>query len=245
MKNAITRTLIILLLSLTKTTWAQSFQPYKSGVIFYRGYSFPIVPGTEAWKNINHPQKVASLQLPMDTLRNMSTTRLLETCIYYPFNIDIIAFDDQFEGFGNIKDQFNGYSELYQRQDFVEQLIRFYYTRNVSFVDQLPLDYDKGLFAFDFKIMEFMFADAACMASYDQAELIVKLLLEKKHQKAQNQVYGSTNNIAMGLAIGRCLQLFSSSFSDYRGTTLNAFLQSGKLTDPSDLDYIFNKAKIL
>ena len=36
------------------------------------------------------------------------------TCLYYPFNIDIFAFDDQLGSFGRVKHQFNGYAELYQ-----------------------------------------------------------------------------------------------------------------------------------
>ena len=48
----------------------------------------------------------------------------------------------------------------------------------------------------------------------------------------------------IALAIGRCLQR-TNAFSDYQGTTLQSFLQSGKLTNASDLDYIYTKAKNL
>ena len=143
MKHTITTLFLLLLLAVAGMAKAQSFQPYKSGVIQYHGYAYPIVPGTETWKQIDYPQRVASLQLPVDTLRNISTARLLETCLYYPFNIDIFAFDDQLGSFGRVKHQFNGYAELYQ------------------------------------------------------------------------------------------------------GSTLQGFLQSGKLANPSDLDYIFNKARTL
>ncbi len=34
-------------------------------------------------------------------------------------------------------------------------------------------------------------------------------------------------------------------FLENLGSTLQGFLQSGKLTNPTDLDYIFNKAKTL
>lgn len=235
---------LLLLLAVAGTAKAQDFQPYKSGIIPYHGYVFPVVPGTEAWKNIDYPQRVASLQLPVDTLRNISTERLLETCLYYPFNIDVFAFDDQIGGFGKVKNQFNGYTELYQRTDFVKQLISLYNSRSVSYVDQITLDYDRGLFTIDFILMEFMFTDAALSASNNQAAQIASMLMEKIDQKAKNPVYGSTNRIPQGLAIGRCLQR-TNAFSDYQGSTLQGFLQSGKLTDPADLDYIFNKARTL
>lgn len=147
------KSLSILLLSfvLMGTVSAQTFQPYKSSVIPYHGYSFPIVPGTEAWKNIGYPQRVASLQLP---------------------------------------------------------------------------------------------ADAALLATDTQAAQIATMLYKKKEQKTQYDVYGSTNRMVIALAIGRCL-LRVNAFTDYQGTTLEDFLQNGKLANTLDLDYIFDKARTL
>lgn len=240
--NITTKNLLLLLLAVVGTAKAQGYQPYKTGIIPYHGYSYPIMPGTEAWKSIDHTQRVASLQLPADTLQVISTARLLETCLYYPFNIDIFAFDDQIGIFGRVKNQFNGYTELFQRSDLVQQLINLYNSRNVSFVNQITTDYDKGLYTFDLIFMEFMFTDAACLATDTQATQITAMLMEKMVEKAQNNIYGATNRLPIGLAVGRCLQR-ANTFSDYQGSTLQSFLQSGKLTDLNDLDYIFNKAK--
>lgn len=235
---------LFLLLTVAFAVKAQTYQPYKSGVIAYHGYSFPIVPGTEEWKNISHAQRVASLQLPADTLQSISTARLLETCLYYPFNIDIFALDDQIYSFNRVKEQFNGYAELYQRTDFVQELIDLYASRNVAFVNQIGVDREQGHYAFDYHIMEFIFTDAALLASDTQATQIAAMLYGKKEQKTEYSVYGSTNRLAIALAIGRCLQR-SNAFSDYQGTTLQAFLQSGKLTNASDLDYIYSKIRNL
>ncbi|MBR4391526.1 MAG: hypothetical protein IKT08_05430 [Bacteroidales bacterium] len=245
MRHLIVRILFFIpLLTMTCMVKAQCFQPYKSAVIEYGGYVYPIVPGTDNWKNISYEQRLVSLQLPTDTLQHIATSRLLETCLYYPFNIDIFAFDDQIGSFERVKNQFNGYAELYQRSDFVQQLINLYNSRNISFIDQITLDYDKGLYAFDFKIMEFMLTDAAYLASNTQAVQIATMLLEKMDQRAQHHVYGDSNILSISLAIGRCLQR-ATDFSDYQGTTLQGFLQSGKPTNPNDLEYIFNKARTL
>lgn len=238
------KVLLFLLLVVAGMAKAQHYQPYKSGVIAYHGYDFPVVPGTEAWKSINYNQRVSSLQLPADTLRSISTSRLLETCLYYPFNIDIFALDDQFYSFSRVKEQFNGYAELYRRADFVQQLMGLYNSRNVAFVDQMETDREKGRYAFDYHFMEFMLSDAASVATETQARQIVTLLMGKKEQKTQNSVYGSTNRMVIGLAIGRCLQRLNV-LTDYQGTTLQAFLQSGKLTDADDLNYIYDKARKL
>jgi len=236
--------IMAILLLAAGTGRAQSYQPYKSGVIAYHGYSFPIVPGTEAWKSIGHHQRVASLQLPSDTLQSISTARLLETCLYYPFNIDVFALDDQIFSFDRIKEQFNGYAELYQRADFVQELMNLYASRGVDFVNQMEADREKGHYAFDYIIMEFMFTDTALLATDPQAAQIAAMLYGKKEQKTQYSVYGSTNRTVIALAIGRCLQR-TNAFSDYQGTTLQAFLQTGRLTNAGDLDYIYSKANNL
>ena len=49
------------------------------------------------------------------------------------------------------------------------------------------------------------FTDAVPLASNAQSAQIATLLLDKTDQKAQNRVYGSSNRIPLGLAIGRCL----------------------------------------
>lgn len=238
------KTFFLLLLFVAGVAGAQTYQPYKSGIVAYHGYSFPIVPGTDEWKSISHTQRVASLQLPDDTLQSISTERLLETCLYYPFNIDIFALDDQIYSFNRVKEQFNGYAELYQRADFVQKLRDLYASRNVAFVNQIGVDREQGHYAFDYHIMEFMLTDAAPLASDTQAAQIAAMLYNKKEQKTQYSVYGSTNRLVIALAIGRCLQR-TNAFSDYQGTTLQSFLQSGKLTNASDLDYIYSKARNL
>ncbi len=243
MKKQLIIMALLLLVAAGRGT-AQTYQPYKSGIIAYHGYSFPIVPGTEAWKSIGHHQRVTSLQLSVDTLHDISTARLLETCLYYPFNIDVFALDDQIYSFGRIKEQFNGYAELYRRTDFVQELMNLYASRSVAFVNQIEADREKGHYAFDYHIMEFMFTDAALLATGPQAAQIAVMLYGKKEQKTQYSVYGNTNRTVIALAIGRCLQR-TNAFSDYQGTTLQSFLQTGKLTSADDLDYIYFKVNNL
>lgn len=47
------KVVLFLLLAVAGVARAQTFQPYKSGVIAYHGYSYPIVPGTDEWKSIS------------------------------------------------------------------------------------------------------------------------------------------------------------------------------------------------
>ena len=46
------KALLLLLLVAAGVVKGQTSQPYKSNAIPYHGYAYPIVPGTEAWKNL-------------------------------------------------------------------------------------------------------------------------------------------------------------------------------------------------
>ncbi len=122
--------------------------------------------------------------------------------------------------------------------------MNLYASRSVAFVNQIEADREKGHYAFDYHIMEFMFTDAALLATGPQAAQIAVMLYGKKEQKTQYSVYGNTNRTVIALAIGRCLQR-TNAFSDYQGTTLQSFLQTGKLTSADDLDYIYFKVNNL
>ena len=103
---------------------AQGFSPYHTNVIKYNGYSYPYFPGCVEWEDMNYSQRLDSLQIPFDTLENISTSRLLETCLYYPFNINIMLSDDYLTGFEKVRNNFNGYAELFLRSNFIQELIQ-------------------------------------------------------------------------------------------------------------------------
>ena len=222
---------------------SQSFHPYESGLLVYHGYQFPIVPGSEEWKALGHLQRVASLQIPLDTLNQMSTARLLETCLYYPFNVDIIAYDNHLAGYDRMKNQFNGYLELLNRQDFIQCLVSLYNNREIALVNQMTDDYEKGRYSFDFQMMEYLFTDAALLASPNQTEQIISLLVQKLDQKSHySSIFSSVSLPITAIAIGRCLQQ-GYGLSDYQGNTLDAFLQDGTIIKTSDIRYLLEKAR--
>ena len=172
------------------------FAPYKSNVISYNGYSFPIIPGSDIWKNTSYSQRVEMLQIPVDTLKNISTKRLLETCLYYPFNIDIFLCDNQSEGFYKVRNQFNGYVELFNRDDFIQELITLYSSRDVCFVENINNDYERGQYSFDYKIMEIMILEVLDSVSNQRSNQMANIVSEKQSQKAAYKEYYSNSNAA-------------------------------------------------
>jgi hypothetical protein len=92
-------------------------------------YDYPIKPGTPEWKALTTTkQKIDACQIPESILSNMSTYDLLETCLNYPFNIDLLSYNQIQDGFNAIRENFNGWRELLQREDLGTQVLKKYST---------------------------------------------------------------------------------------------------------------------
>jgi hypothetical protein len=175
---------------------AQGFSPYHTNVIKYNGYSYPYFPGCVEWEDMNYSQRLDSLQIPFDTLENISTSRLLETCLYYPFNINIMLSDDYLIGFEKVRNNFNGYAELFLRSNFIQELIDLYDSRDVFFIEEINDDYDCGQYSFDFMFLELYILESMDYATETQLNQIVSLVTTKKAQQESLEEYYSDKGIA-------------------------------------------------
>ena len=76
-------------------------------------YEFPIKPGTPEWGKIKTiTERVKALQIPDAVLSSISTDGLLETCLEFPFLVDIFFYDNYQRGFEELKAEFNGFREF-------------------------------------------------------------------------------------------------------------------------------------
>lgn len=74
------------------------------------------------WRYDSHDEKIDLLQIPTDSLKNMSTDELIESVKNYPLYMDMFAFESYSEGFESLLGSFNGLSELVNRQDAYSKL---------------------------------------------------------------------------------------------------------------------------
>lgn len=99
-------------------------------------YDFPIKPGTKEWENLKtEKDRLESLQIPDEVLKNMSTDNLIRTCINYPAFGYFTAFNNTLEGINQTINNFNGLQELFRREDAPSKLL-FFYTQ----MDSVTLD---------------------------------------------------------------------------------------------------------
>jgi len=88
-------------------------------------YEFPVYTGTEPllWQDV-----LVFLQVPEDVLREMSTDGVIETCLTYPIYSAgmITSSQSMYAGFQNTLRDFNGFEELFRRDDAGQQLLALY-----------------------------------------------------------------------------------------------------------------------
>lgn len=89
-------------------------------------------------------------QLPQSQLKNMSTEELLEACLNYPYMADLMFAQDIPLMFKYIRDEFNGFQEIFKRSDFPEVLLSYYHNFNFEKINEFQENYERGLYMFKF-----------------------------------------------------------------------------------------------
>ena len=88
-------------------------------------YTYPIKAGTDEWRSLSVKERHERLQLSDNLLGSMRTEDLIEVCLEYPFAIDLFAFDDFQTGFMALYNNFNGFRELFSRDDLAEPFLLY------------------------------------------------------------------------------------------------------------------------
>lgn len=113
-----------------------SLPVYGGGACVSRAYDYPIKPGTDEWKALgSHEEMLKACQIPGESLHRMSTAALVETVLDYPLLGDWWAYDSTEIGIECVREQFNGLSELFSRNDAGVSLIASYQTIDPGAID--------------------------------------------------------------------------------------------------------------
>ena len=163
-------------------------------------YEFPIKAGTEEWDQFESSiERIDALQIPDNILTTISTEGLLETCLLFPYLTDIFFCDDFQKGFEALTLEFNGYQELYKRNDLTDVLLKKY--RNLCFnvTNILSLEIiEQGRFTFRHFLLEFMLSQDFVLNNLYLKQEIQLFLLSFEHTKIinmHNDIFGSINNL--------------------------------------------------
>ena len=90
-------------------------------------WDYPIKPGTDAWASLNSGKEMTeACEVPANILPLLSTASLAELCLNYPLLGDMLLANNIQEGFDKLSISFNGFQELFTRQDAGLALLNIY-----------------------------------------------------------------------------------------------------------------------
>lgn len=173
-------------------------------------YEFPDIYAMNDWENPGVIQRrKAALQIPEGVLASISTAGLLETCLEYPYNIDIFHHDNFQGSFNILMGQFNGYHELLQRPDLIKSVLDKYYrltddVKNAPFLESIEI----GRFSYRLFIFEFMLAQDIVIANLSEEQEQNLFLLSFYHKELKStypDIYGGWHNISRAMLYSKII----------------------------------------
>ena len=167
-------------------------------------YEFPDISDMNDWGRPGIiKERILALQVPENVLANISTAGLLETCLEFPYNIDILFYDDYQKGFNSVVKNFNGFRELFKRPDLVNVLLDKYsqLTEDVKSV-RLLQSIERGMFSFCTFVLEFMLAQDDVFENLNAEQERELFLLSLEHSKIKSDypdVFGGWHYVSRAL----------------------------------------------
>jgi hypothetical protein len=207
-------------------------------------YEFSIKPGTSAWNRIESiSERIKALQIPDAVLHSISTEGLLETCLEFPYLVDIFFYENYQKGFDELMDEFNGFRELFKRTELANVLIDRYFWMSEDIATAKTLDnVGKGKFSFRHFVLEFMLAQDEVLKNMNEEleDTLFLLVLEQKKLKNNNpDIFSSLNELPTTLLYAK-KAVSENRVDPGTLTTLLNFIQAPLSIDINTVNYLNN-----
>ncbi len=113
-----------------------------SGQEPFGNWDYPIKLGTPEWRKLKtDKEKYKACQIPDETLKSLTTGRLVELCIEYPLFHRVLLYDNLKEGYDHLKANFNGFRELFFRENLDIEMLKIY--KGLPVNEDIPLYTEK------------------------------------------------------------------------------------------------------
>lgn len=200
----------------------------------------------------SYEEKLKNCQIPEKILKEMTTKGLVETCLNFPFLLDVYVFDNFQEGFDRITSHFNGVTELYKREDAATILLEYYSKIRKEYLnkpDLLDAKYKnkRGMFVIFLDNIELFLAQNEILSkltNYEKIELAKECIAKHDEKCKNNDLFGIDNIHSTVLILGRILQLEGEYHLKNNDLNTIEFIRKGKLEKIGNFNEIIENAKI-
>ncbi len=160
-------------------------------------YSFPIIPGSSEWESFTTKQEMLDVcQIPEEKLANMTTEALLETVMNYPLIRDYIAFNSYKDACNVMSKDFNGFNELFSREDVTSVILSKYSSAHVVSANDLDT-VDPASFLEPSTIEYLIVCDEIKNGEItgNEAELFAEIHAEKSFDRSVAEIYSIQSEV--------------------------------------------------
>lgn len=211
------------------------------GLNAYSQYSAPFLNSNESWKESKTKvERITSLQIPQDELVNIPTKTLLNICLEYPYLIDIIAYSDFQRGFEKMISDYNGFRELFGRQDYIDcvfEKLSELPNRTKEILRESKTK--QGGYSLQYLVLEYMMAQDIFIKNLNnqQKDTLGKLLMINNDIMLENpHIYGASllrnsHDANMSAYVKDLLNLNNKSWTGHNVETPNGTNVIGKTLD--------------
>lgn len=189
---------------------------------------------------------VALFNLPEAELAAMSTRNLLRTCYIHPYNGELLAYDNGYDGVVACLSQFNGWMTLMQRKSAPEELVRLYQELEYPVTYDgfyVPLDYTEyNNAAHNFGALCFLTyvlmtaADYHCFTRDHVRQLAPEVIRKVENMSAAPEIYSWLSNLRIPYLLGAFLAWhYDDSLSGEDCKTLENFLDPYSIAEETGM----------
>lgn len=204
-------------------------------------YDYPVKPGSPEWDMLDIHQRIEALQMPESVLATISTAGLLETCLDFPYLIEIHFGKNYQDGFEGLLRLLNGFRVLLKRSDLTYVVIK----KCSSFVEdiediQTQSALNQGRFSLRHFVIDMILAQDAVIdnLSMEQLDGLVDLTLERTQIKnSYPEIFSSFSIFPSTLLYAKIL-VKNDLATEYMKKILTEFIQNPVIIRQDMLDYL-------
>ena len=171
-------------------------------------WNYPVNPRTDEWKNLkSYEEQLKAYNIPSEVIKKISTAELVKTCLAYPEWRLINAYSDRQAGLANVIGLFNGFHELFARQDAAKKLIKVYVKMDPLLIDRSWTSLQKGAYSFQFTCIEMLLSHGAIVRQLDETDIQILLNEAVSKYKSKKQMPDMYSIWDLSPTAGLCLSI--------------------------------------
>jgi len=214
------------------------------------GYDYPVKPGSDKWSTLNsETQRIEALQIPEQTLLNMTDEAYVQTLLNFPLYGYFTAFDNNKVGFDVMATRFNVFDKMCIKKKAGSILLEAYKDADMSGFKKHKNIYKSDLWTIKLNYLEILLSQKDIISSLNENEKIslLQVALDKYNSKKNNIDFSSFYGVSPTLSLlANYLDNLNGleNVSSGRKMKIHEFLSTSRIEDTETITDIVESTEL-